>query len=52
MYSWNDGTNYLMHFGIKGQKWGHRNYQYEDGTLTPAGEARYLKGMKQIARFE
>lgn len=52
MYTWTDGTNYLAHHGIKGQKWGHRNYQYEDGTLTPAGEARYLKGMKQIARFE
>ena len=41
MWKWNDGTDYLMHHGIKGQKWGVRNYQYEDGTLTPAGKERY-----------
>ena len=50
-YIWTDGAE-LYHHGIKGQKWGQRNYQYEDGTLTPAGEARYLKGMKKIARLE
>ena len=32
---------YLAHHGIKGQKWGVRRYQNEDGTLTPEGEARY-----------
>lgn len=31
----------LMHFGIKGQKWGRRRFQNEDGTLTPAGKLRY-----------
>lgn len=25
MWKWNDGTDYLMHHGIKGQKWGVRN---------------------------
>lgn len=25
MFKWNDGTNYLMHHGIPGQKWGVRN---------------------------
>ena len=33
----------LYHYGIKGQRWGQRNYQYENGKLTPEGEARYRK---------
>ena len=31
----------LYHWGIKGQKWGVRRYQNEDGTLTESGRARY-----------
>lgn len=31
----------IEHHGIKGQKWGVRKYQNPDGTLTPAGKARY-----------
>lgn len=31
----------LYHHGIKGQKWGVRRYQNEDGTLTESGKARY-----------
>lgn len=31
----------LYHYGIKGQKWGVRRYQNEDGTLTNAGKKRY-----------
>ena len=26
--------NYIAHYGIKGQKWGVRRFQNEDGTLT------------------
>ena len=33
--------DYLSHHGIKGQKWGVRRFQNEDGTLTPEGEKRY-----------
>lgn len=35
---------YLMHHGIKGQKWYRRRFQNEDGTLTAAGKARYGEG--------
>ena len=31
----------LYHHGIKGQKWGIRRWQNEDGTLTEEGKARY-----------
>ena len=31
----------LYHHGIKGQKWGERRYQYQDGSLTPEGKRRY-----------
>lgn len=30
----------LMHFGIKGMKWGVRRYQNKDGSLTEAGKRR------------
>ena len=34
--------NYLAHHGVKGQQWGVRRYQNEDGTLTEEGKRRYL----------
>lgn len=44
-------VKYLMHYGIKGQRWGVRRYQNSDGTRTPAGKARekkaYDKGLKE-----
>lgn len=33
--------NYIQHHGIKGQKWGVRRFQNEDGSLTPEGQRRY-----------
>ncbi len=33
----------LSHYGIKGQQWGERRYQNEDGTLTPEGYERYYQ---------
>lgn len=32
---------YLIHHGIKGQKWGVRRYQNSDGSYTNAGKLRY-----------
>lgn len=34
----------LKHWGIFGMKWGVRNYQNPDGSLTPAGRERYGVG--------
>lgn len=31
----------LCHHGVKGQKWGRRQYQNEDGSLTTLGEEHY-----------
>lgn len=35
--------DYLVHYGVLGQKWGIRRYQNKDGSLTEAGKERYAK---------
>ena len=42
-------SSYLAHHGIKGQKWGVRRYQDENGRLTPEGKKKYHK---KISRLE
>ncbi len=42
---------YLMHHGIKGQRWGVRRWQNEDGSLTPEGEKRYNKNEAKADRI-
>lgn len=34
-------NNYIYHHGIKGQRWGIRRFENEDGSLTTAGKKRY-----------
>jgi len=39
-------NSYLMHFGVKGMKWGVRRYQNKDGTLTRAGKRKQRAAFK------
>ena len=43
--------DYLLHYGIKGQKHGVRRWQYQDGSLTPEGYPHYgYKGPRSRAK--
>lgn len=39
-----DLDDFLMHHGIKGQRWGNRRYQNNDGSLTALGRVHYGVG--------
>lgn len=36
--------NYLIHYGVEGQRWGVRRFQNLDGTLAPEGRKHYGYG--------
>jgi len=40
----------LYHHGVRGQRWGYRRWQNEDGTLTTAGKEHYRKGLPKVAK--
>lgn len=37
----------LFHYGVKGQKWGIRRYQNEDGSLTSDGKRRLERDIRE-----
>jgi hypothetical protein len=45
-------SNELYHHGIKGQKWGVRRFQNEDGTLTEEGLKRYRTDEKFKKKYD
>ena len=45
----NENTT-LIHWGIKGQRWGVRRYQNKNGSLTPEGLKRYSDNYKSAKR--
>jgi len=41
---------YIKHHGIKGQRWGIRRFQNEDGSLTELGRKRYGNDPSELER--
>lgn len=43
-------SNELYHHGIKGQRWGVRRYQNEDGSLNAKGKKRYSESNRYVTK--
>lgn len=52
IYNKDEKTGELYHYGIKGQKWGVRRYQNEDGSYTSEGLKRRIKNLTEKAKKE
>lgn len=52
VYDYSYGTETIEHHGIKGQKWGVRRFQNEDGTLTEAGKKKQKSNKKTVGQLK
>lgn len=43
---------YISHHGIKGQRWGIRRYQNDDGTLTEKGKKHYGSDITKVYKHD
>lgn len=51
-YHIHKGENELVHWGVRGMRWGIRRYQNKDGSLTPAGKKRYNAELEKVRERE
>lgn len=50
MWQYENPSNELYHYGVKGMHWGVRRYQNSDGSLTRRGHKKVQKTIKKINR--